>query len=104
MKIGVERNAVFFMAGTWNQVTGEIASLAMPEPTAGYLDCCNKKTKEEKVIRLAQLVNSNNVRRPAGDVRCIYCRMKQHDHVMVKSLVMGDLATAPKYDLDEKNA
>ena len=53
MKTGVARNAGLFMADTWNQATGKIASLAMPEATAGYLDCCNKKTKEEKAIRLA---------------------------------------------------
>ena len=57
LKTCVARNAGVFISGTWNQKTGEIASLAMPEASAGYKDCCNKKTKEEKAIRLAQLLN-----------------------------------------------
>ena len=75
MKTGVARNAGVFISGTWNQKTGEIASLAMPEASAGYKDCCNKKTKEEKAVCLAQLLNSNNVRWPAGDVQSHSFRM-----------------------------
>ena len=75
----------------------------MPEATARYKDCCSKQTKEEKAIRLAQLLNSNNVRRPDGDIRSYSRQMKQPNLIMVKSLVMGNLATAPKYDLDAKS-
>ena len=103
IKTGVARNAGVFILDTWNQKTGKIASLAIPEASAGYKDCCKKKTKEEKAIRLAQLLNSNNVRRPAGDIRSVYRQMKQHDFVMVTSLVIGDLATALKYNLDAKS-
>ena len=28
--------------------TGAITTLAIPKPTAGYIECCGKKTKEEK--------------------------------------------------------
>ena len=98
------RNAGFYMAGTWNEATGEIASLAMPITMAGYLDCCNKNTKEEKSIRISQLVNNNNKLRPAGDVICISQKINKHDPVMLKSLVMGNFSTEPKYELDAKSA
>ena len=75
----------------------------MPEPTAGEKDCCSKKTKEGKAIRLTQLLNSNNARRPGGDIRSHSRLMKQHDLVMVKSVVTGDFATTPKYNLDSKS-
>ena len=75
----------------------------MPEPTAGYKDCCSKKTKEEKAIRLTQLLNSNNARRPGGYLRSHSRRMKQYDLVLIKSIVTGEFVTTPKYNLDSKS-
>ena len=75
------------MSDVWDQETGKIASLAILEPTADYKDCCGKRTKEEKAICFTQLLNSNNICRPVGDIRAHFRNMKHHDLVMVKSVI-----------------
>ena len=104
MKNGVVRSAGVFMSGVWDQKTGKIASLAIPEPTAGYKDCCGKKNKEEKAIRFNHLLNLNNIRRPAGDIRDHFRNTKHHNPVMVKSVIQGDYAKSPQYIVDAKSA
>ena len=96
MRTGVARSAGVFISGVWDKKTGKIASMAMLEATTGYKDCCSKKNKEEEAISLNQLLDSNNIRRPSGDIRAHFRHMKHHDPVPVKSLIQGNYAKSPK--------
>jgi len=101
LKLGLSRTNGVFIGGLADMKTGIIASLSLPVPTAGFLECCAKKTKEEKVISFGQLLNSNNKARPPGDQRSFFRDMGLHDEVMLKNFVSGNYAQEVEFDLDK---
>ena len=101
LKLGLSRTNGVYIAGTADMTSGIITSLEMPVPTAGFVECCEKKTKEEKVVSFGQLANSCNKERPPGDTRCLYRDMELHDEVMLKNSVAGNYAQKVEDDLDK---
>ena len=101
LKLGLARTNGVYMAGIADMTSGIISSLEMPVPTAGFVECCEKKTKEEKVVSFGQLANSCNKERPPGDKRCHFRDMDLHDEVMLKNAVAGNYAQKVEFDLDK---
>ena len=101
LKLGLARTNGVNMGGVGDMKTGAITTLAIPVPTAGYIECCGKKTKEEKIISYGQLLNSNNKARPPGDQRSLFRDMELHDDVLLKNAVAGNYSQKVEYDLDK---
>ena len=49
-----------FMVGVISIPTGNITIIVLPQPTAGYEECCAKTTKEEKFGSLKHMLDLRN--------------------------------------------
>ena len=99
LKLGLARTNRVCMGETADMTTGIISSLAIPVPTAGFVECSEKKTKEEKVVSFGQLANSCNKEHPPGDKQCHFCDIDLHNEVMLKNAVAGNYAQKVEFDL-----
>ena len=103
LSAGDVNNRGVFMAGTYNEKTGEIESLALADPTEAMLLAQKKTTVGERAACIKRVLDTNNKARPANSTRALFRNMTNHDIVLANAVARGLWSTVPREAMDGKH-
>ena len=103
LQSGYNKTCSFFIGGVIkSKKSGELTSVDLPDPTAGFIDCNLATTKPERKDILQRMANSNNVNHPAGSIHATFRDMRNHDDNLILAMVDGLYAKEPLNDITAK--
>ena len=91
------------MAGTYNKKTGDITTLAVPQPTEAMKLGQKKTTITEHASFIKRVLDTNNKNRPDNSTRALFRNMTNHDSVFAISIAKGLWSTTPRETMDGKH-